>query len=229
MKQVLKIAAVSLIALCSWQAQACWWEDVTVVYDAKCNVQDIKYKGESQAEGSDVYKRVMTRVKNDLKANGGQCGSGTYCGSGAGSGKGATEDLRKDIVKMMYVVSDTEPGTSEQKKYIDNINSVRENQNKIKLNEITRSIALGRRAVALALESGKDVDERRAAIEKNDDVFKMLKEIAKLQAQNLQKINEITALRARLVAMNSIENIIAGGVRTVEDKAFKKTSSGEQE
>ena len=143
----------------------------------------------------------------------------------AGNGEGPTEDLRQAIIKMMYVTTDAQPGTSEGKNYIDNVNSVRENQNKVKLNEATRSIALGRRAVALALESGQDVDERREAIEQNDEVIKMLKEIAKLQAQHLQKINEITALKAKILAMNSIDNIIAGGISTMDEKA-KKNSAG---
>jgi len=143
----------------------------------------------------------------------------------AGSGEAATEELRQSIIKMLYVTTDAKPGTSEKEKnYIDNINSVRENQNKVKLSEATRSIALGRRAVALALESGKDVDERREAIEQNDEVIKMLKEIAKLQAQHLQKINEITALKAKILAMNSIENIIAGGVSTTDEEAKKKSA-----
>jgi len=143
----------------------------------------------------------------------------------AGNGEAPTEELRQSIIKMLYVTTDAKPGTSDEKNYIDNINSVRENQNKVKLSEATRSIAVGRRAVALALESGKDVDERREAIEQNDEVMKMLKEVAKLQAQHLQKINEITALKAKILAMNSIENIIAGGVSTTDENAKKNSSS----
>lgn len=143
----------------------------------------------------------------------------------AAEGGDQMEALRQEIIRTMYVVSDVAPGAGDQS-YLNNINTVRENQNKIKLNEATRAIALGRRAVALAVESGKDLDQRREAIEQNDDVLKMLKEIAKLQAQHLQKTNEITALKAKLLALNSIENIIAGGVSTTDEDAKKNAGSG---
>ena len=232
MKKFLQIATVSAIAIFSLEASACWLEDVMVTYDSNCNVTNISYQGKDQEKGSDIYNRVMNRVKNNTKDGSGSCKAGTYAG-GAGSGaQTQTEELRQAIIEMMYVKTDSKPGESsagsgsgEKKSYIDNINSVRENQNKIKLNESTRAIALGRRAVSLALESGKDVDERREAIEQNDEVIKMLKEIAKLQAQHLQKINEITALKAKLLAMNSIENIIAGGISTTDKKALEAAGS----
>ena len=91
---------------------------------------------------------------------------------------------------MMLLTSDVGSDT-QAKKYINNINSVRENHNKMKLNAVTRSIALGKRAVALALKSGEDIDALREEIETNNDMIYLLKGIAKLQAQHLQKTNQI--------------------------------------
>ena len=138
----------------------------------------------------------------------------------------SAEELRQEIIKLMLVNPKTKINSNE-KKFEDNINSVRENQNKIKLNAVTRSIAVGRRAVALGIKSGEDVDERRKAIESKDDVLSMLKDIAKLQAQHLQKINEITSLRAKIVELNSIESILSGGVATTDKAALGKSGSSD--
>lgn len=134
---------------------------------------------------------------------------------------GNPEALRQEIIKIMLVNPKTTVKQGGKDAYLDNINSVRENQNKIKLNAATRAIALGRRAVALATQSGEDVNKSREAIESNDDVLNMLKDIAKLQAQHLQKINEITAMRAKMLELNSIESIMAGDVATTDEDALK--------
>ena len=145
---------------------------------------------------------------------------------GADAGEATSnEELRQEIIKLMLVNPDT-IANSNEKAFEDNINSVRENQNKIKLNAMTRAIALGRRAVALGIKSGEDVDERRKAIETNDDILNMLKDVAALQAQHLQKINEITALRAKLLELNSIESIISGGVATTDKTALSRGGAG---
>ena len=225
-KQIWTVALAGAVALSAVRAEACWWEDVMVTFDGDCNVTKVTYKGEEPEPNR--LKIIMARVNEDLKdmkkENGSCLGGGKITGSGGGgSGTGATEDLRQAVINTMLVKPETEvDSTSGKKAYEDNINSVRENRNKIKMNAITRSIALGRRAVALAQESGKDIDERRAAIEQNDDVMSMLKEIAKLEAQHLQKVNEITALRARMIELNSIENILTGSVVTTDEDALKK-------
>jgi hypothetical protein len=54
----------------------------------------------------------------------------------------------------------------------------------------------------------------------------MLKDVAALQAQHLQKINEITALRAKLLELNSIESIISGGVATTDKAALSRGGAG---
>ena len=144
-------------------------------------------------------------------------GDGKMSVSGCPGAK-AIEDLRKQIVEMMLVNPDQEiggsKGDSEKYKYLNNINSVRENQNKIRINAGSRAVGLGKRAVALATEATEDVEGRSREIQERDDMLRMLKGIAKLQAQHLQKTNAITAMRAKIMELNAIDNIIAGDVYT---------------
>ena len=106
--------------------------------------------------------------------------------------------------------------TSNKTSYKNNEDSAMENRNKLRLNAAAQAIALGQHAVALATESGKDVDALRIEIENRDDILRMLKGIAKLQAQHLQKTNAITAMRAKIAELNAIDNIIGGSIYTTQ-------------
>ena len=133
-------------------------------------------------------------------------------------GDGNLEKIRQEVVKIMYITPDADPNaeTGNISGYEDNLNSVRENQKKIQLQSASRGIALGKRAVALATQSGKDVDAVRENIEGSDDIVNMLKGIATLQAQTLQKTNEITSLRAKILELDSIDSIVRGDIVTTE-------------
>lgn len=215
MKKLLQGTVVGLVSLFALNVGAkCYWEDVVITYDQDCNVVSAT-KGGKKATGSDL-ERIMDRAKQRLSENNGKCGNdgGSMDGNSLEEGGGSSaqvEKVRKEIANMMLVTSEVAEG-SQSKKYQNNINSVRENQNKIKLNAISRSIALGKRSVALALESGKDIDALRQEIETSNDMISLLKGIAKLQAQHLQKTNQITALRSKLLELNSIDAIIAGDI-----------------
>ena len=106
--------------------------------------------------------------------------------------------------------------------YLNNEDSAMENRNKLRLNAAAQAIALGQHAVALATESGEDVDALRKEIENRDDILRMLKGLAKLQAQHLQKTNAITAMRAKVAELNAIDNIIAGSIYTTKSGSSKK-------
>ena len=143
-------------------------------------------------------------------------GSATVSGC---PGAKAIEELRKTIVEIMLVnpnqqkAGGSKKGT-EDEKYLNNIDSVRENQNKIRINAGSRAVALGKRAVALATESTEDVEGRSREVKERDDMLRMLKGIAKLQAQHLQKTSAITAMRAKIMELNAIDDIIAGDIYT---------------
>jgi len=115
--------------------------------------------------------------------------------------------------------------SNQGEKYLNNVDSVTENRNKLRLNAASRAIALGQHAVSLATVSGDDVDALREEIESQDDVLRMMKGIAKLQAQHLQKTNAITAMRARLAELQAIENILDGSVYTTKTSSSSASSS----
>ena len=214
MKKFLKGVVIGLVSFVALEASAqCYWSDVTGEFDAQCNLTSVK-KGGKEATGAD-RERIMDKFEQMLAEKNGDCGAGGSFGTCAaeegGEGSGTVEKVRAEIMKMMLV----DPKTvvdSEKKKYQDNINSVRENQDKIKLNAVTRAIALGRRSVALALKSGEDIDALREEIETSGDMISLLKGIAKLQAQHLQKTNQITAMRSKILELNSIDAIISGDI-----------------
>lgn len=139
-------------------------------------------------------------------------------------GSKSIEELRQTIIEIMLVNPQTgkggSKGSEEKYQYLNNIDSVRENQNKIRINAAARSVAVGKRAVALATGVTDDVEGRTKEVQKRDDMLRMLKGIAKLQAQHLQKTSAITAMRAKIMELNAIDNIIAGDVyaKTVSSK-----------
>ena len=140
-------------------------------------------------------------------------------------GSGQVEKIREEIVKIMLVKADTDvaAGAEKNSQFENNVNSVKENRNKMKLSAVTRAIALGQRAVALATQSGTaDIDKMTKMIEEKKDVMNTMRAIAKLQAQHLQKHNEITALRAKILELDSIEHIVAGSIYSVEEENKKK-------
>ena len=143
-------------------------------------------------------------------------------------GSKSIEELRKTILEIMLVDPKTGKGGSKgsEKKYqyLNNIDSVRENQNKIRINAAARSVAVGKRAVALATGATEDVEGRTKEIQERDDMLRMLKGIAKLQAQHLQKTSAITAMRAKIMELNAIDNIISGDVYTRTVSSEEDTS-----
>jgi hypothetical protein len=141
---------------------------------------------------------------------------------------GSSVEMVQDEIKNLMFASDLPKIDSQAKMYVDNINSVRENQAKMKLNAVTRAIALGQRSVALALNSGEDVDGMRSEIETSNDMINLLKGIAKLQAQHLQKINQITAIRSKLLELNSIDTIISGDIQYQGEDETKENDASEE-
>ena len=219
MRKILKGFIIAFISLISLETGAgCFWSDVMVEYDGKCNLVSVK-KGGREATGAD-RERIVERFEKKLVEKKGDCASGgMFSGvdvEGGGPASGTIEDVRQEIVKILFVSPETVPD-SNAKKYQDNINSVRENQNKIKLNAVSRSIALGKRSVALALKSGEDIDSLRKEIETSNDMIGLLKGIAKLQAQHLQKTNQITTLRSKIAELNAIDAIRAGDIYYKDD------------
>ena len=224
MKKLFKGTVVGLIFFVTLETGAkCFWEDVMVHYDGNCNIISIA-KGGKEPTGADLEK-IRNEIGQKLEDKKGICEGGGYFkgedGEIGGSASTQVEGIRKEIMNMMLVTPEV-GADGQSKKYLNNINSVRENQNKIKLNAATRSIALGKRSVALALESGEDIDSLRQEIESSNDMISLLKGIAKLQAQHLQKINQITALRSKLLELNSIDAIVAGDIHVNEDTSSSK-------
>ncbi|MBQ7413631.1 MAG: hypothetical protein IJV07_05120 [Alphaproteobacteria bacterium] len=224
----LKMMLAGAIILGAQGAVACWYEGV-VIEIVNGEIVSVKHDGK-ELEGSlreralrkfyEVQEKYGKPTDGTQTWNGGDYFGKSDGGYGTGSGGTDMEKLRQEIIKVMLVKRDTVAGKEQEYDFQNNINSVRENQNKIQVNAATRAVAMGKRAVALATKSGKeDIDAMGKVIEQNDDVLNMLKGVAKLQAQHLQKTNEITALRAKIVELNSIDNIIAGDVYTTDKTA----------
>ena len=146
----------------------------------------------------------------------------TIYGENKNSGK--TPKLTKTVKNMTTVdpnkAKGGDCGSGKNCSYLNNEDSAMENRNKLRINSAAQAISLGQHAVALATESGEDVDKLRIEIENRDDILRMLKGIAKLQAQHLQKTNAITAMRAKLVELSAIDNIASGSIYTT--KSSKK-------
>lgn len=240
MKVFFKGVIVGLVSLWALETNAqCFWNDVAGTYDSECNITSVQ-KGGKEATGA-VRERILDKFEQMLKEMNGDCGDGGSfgnCDAEEGGTDGGTSAKIQEKINEIMLVTDKKDAEKEGKEYLDNIHSVRENQHKIKLNAVTRSIALGRRAVALALKSGEDIDEMREEIEKNNDMLNLLKSVAKLQAQHLQKINQITALRSKLLEMNAIDIIITGDIQNMEEdpskekddkNSTKQENAGEQE
>lgn len=221
MKTFLKGATLGLIVMLAVEARAqCFWSDVTGTYDSECNITSVQKAGK-EATGA-TRERILDKFEQMLREKNGDCGAGGSfgnCNVEEGGADGGRAGQIQEKIEEIMLVSDEEKPEDKDKKYLNNINSVRENQNKMKLNAVTRSIAVGRRAVALALKSGEDIDELRAEIEQSKDMLNLLKSITKLQAQHLQKINQTTALRSRLLELNAIDIIIAGDIQKLEKKS----------
>ncbi len=92
------------------------------------------------------------------------------------------------------------------------VNEVRANQNQLQINALSSGIGNGLKSSALVGASGEELAERSDKIEMSSDIFNMLKEIAGLSAQSLQKNNAITAMKAQLLEMGALDNIVSGGV-----------------
>ena len=138
---------------------------------------------------------------------------------GEGDSSGKTPTLTTTVRSITTVDPNKSKGAGDCKdgkscSYLNNEDSAMENRNKLRLNAAAQGISLGQHAVALATESGKDVDALRKEIENRDDVLRMLKGIAKLQAQHLQKTNAITAMRAKLTELSAVDNIASGDIYT---------------
>lgn len=127
-----------------------------------------------------------------------------------------TEKVTEKIEETTLVDPSKAKGVADLS-YLNNEDSVVENRNKMRLNTASQAIALGQHAVALAVDAEeKDIEPLRKEIEYRDDMLRMLKGIAKLQAQHLQKINAITAMRAKMVELTAMNNIISGDIYTTK-------------
>ena len=138
-----------------------------------------------------------------------------------GIGDVAYTDPNKERGKSSNATTASKSGGSG---YLNNVDSTIENRNKLRLNAASRAFALGQHAVALATVSGDDVNAIKDEIESQDDILRMLKGIAKLQAQNLQKTNAITAMRAKIAELNAIDGIINGSVYTTQPTSSSGSS-----
>ena len=136
-------------------------------------------------------------------------------GSGSAAGDEKIEALQEEIIKIMRVEPDTAANANAQA-FEDNVNAVKDNQNKMMLNTATRAVAMGQRAVALATTSGKDdMILLKDKIEKAEDLMTVLDGIAELQAQHLQKINQISSLRGKMLELKALEGLMTGDVFAV--------------
>ena len=134
------------------------------------------------------------------------------------------EALGAEIEKIM-LVRDGSGSDEEMMAFQNNINATKANQNKMMLNAASRAIAMGQRAVALATKAGKDdIEEMGKVIEQSDDLMNMLRQIAELESQHLQKINQITSLRGKMVELDALNNIMSGNVYAKNGEG----SNGEQ-
>ena len=77
----------------------------------------------------------------------------------------ADPNQKKGVNPMQSESKTGASGKSKDYNYMNNEDSVLENRNKMRLNAASQAIALGQHAVALATESGKDVDALRKEIE----------------------------------------------------------------
>lgn len=136
-----------------------------------------------------------------------------------------SKDLTQDIIGMMMITPNEETKTKGEKAYVNNANSVRENQNKIKVNAASRAIALGKRAVWLGITSGEEIEKLAKRLEYSDDFLTMFKGIAELQAQHLQKTSQNTALKAKLSELSSIDGIISGNLVTTNEEALQNAGT----
>lgn len=127
-----------------------------------------------------------------------------------------TAAIQADIVDLMLAKKDSVIGGTGEATYKDNLNSTRENQNKIKASAVARSIALGKRAVALGTAASEDSKNLQEELRKQNNIVDFLRMMAVLSAQTMQKTNEITALRAKMVELNAIDTIQSGDVMTVQ-------------
>ena len=135
-----------------------------------------------------------------------------------------TDDIR-GILTVDSSKSKGGDGSGKEYEYLNNEDSATENRNKMRLNAASQAISLGQHAVSAATTSGEDVDALRKEIENRDDMLRMLKGIAKLQAQDLQKTNAITAMRAKLTELSALDNIISGSIYTTKKSTSKSSSS----
>jgi len=147
--------------------------------------------------------------------------------AGVNSGVQAAElsALQQEAIGILLATPDVITDSNAEQTYRNNVNSARENQNKIQMNAATRAVALGERAVALATQGSKGVEQARKDIENQKDILNMLKQIAKLQAQSLQKTNQITALRVKMVELNAMDSVITGDVITKNEEALKQAAA----
>lgn len=133
--------------------------------------------------------------------------------------------LQQEAISILLATPDVITDSNADQTYRNNVNSARENQNKVQMNAATRAVALGERAVALATQGSKGVEQARKDIENQKDILNMLKQIAKLQAQSLQKTNQITALRVKMVELNAMDSVITGDVITKNEQALKQAAA----
>ena len=147
--------------------------------------------------------------------------AGVNCGAQAAE----LSALQQEAISILLATPDVITDSNAEQNYRNNVNSARENQNKIQMNAATRAVALGERAVALATQGSKGVEQARKDIENQKDILNMLKQIAKLQAQSLQKTNQITALRVKMVELNAMDSVITGDVITKNEQALKQAAA----
>jgi hypothetical protein len=187
-------------------------------------------------EGEEITGELLEAVKkayaNDEK--------------GGFSGSGTIETLRRAIVDILLVdpsrsrdagdgtrvgsgMCTIDHGCHSPYSYLNNIDAVRANQNKMKVNAATQAVAIGKRATALSTEAEREVAALGQQIQSQDDVVGMLKGVAALQAQHLQKTSVVTAMRAKLMEMNAIDDIIEGDIFAKTIPAEETTSEDSEE
>ena len=128
------------------------------------------------------------------------------------AGDEKVEALQEEIIKIMKVDPNTNTNQNTMA-FKDNVNAARDNQNKMMMNAATRAVALGQRAVALATKSGQDdLAMLKDKIEKAENLMSVLDGIAELQAQHLQKINQISSLRGKMLELKAMDGLMAGDI-----------------
>lgn len=93
------------------------------------------------------------------------------------------------------------------------IEMVRKNQNDMQINSNSNGIGGGQRASALVTQNGaKEFEQLSDGASSAEDIMNLLKQIALVRVQALQKNTAITSLKSQIAEQDAIDSVIVNGV-----------------